>query len=77
MLQVRKVDGKDAGEIFAMKVLKKASIVRSHKDTVHTRAERRVLEAVKVCCYGLSHQRIPIVSVSLLATVSVLYMFIA
>ena len=72
VLQVRKVDGKEAGEIFAMKVLKKASIVRSQKDTVHTKAERRVLEAIKVCCYGLSHQCIPLVFLCVLATVSVL-----
>lgn len=31
-----------------MKVLKKASIVRNQKDTAHTRAERNILEAVKV-----------------------------
>lgn len=53
VLQVRKVNGQDAGQVFAMKVLKKASIVRSQKDTVHTNAERRVLEAVKVCCWIL------------------------
>lgn len=40
--------GKDAGSFFAMKVLKKASIVRNQKDTAHTRAERNILEAVKV-----------------------------
>lgn len=31
-----------------MKVLKKASIVRNQKDTAHTRAERNILEAVRV-----------------------------
>lgn len=31
-----------------MKVLKKATIVRNQKDTAHTRAERNILEAVKV-----------------------------
>lgn len=31
-----------------MKVLKKASIVTNQKDTAHTRAERNILEAVKV-----------------------------
>ena len=40
--------GQDAGSFFAMKVLKKASIVRNQKDTAHTRAERNILEAVKV-----------------------------
>lgn len=45
---VRKVcSGKDKGKIFAMKVLKKASIVRNAKDTAHTKAERNILEAVK------------------------------
>lgn len=45
---MKKVTGKDAGNVFAMKVLKKASIVRNQKDTAHTRAERNILEAVKV-----------------------------
>lgn len=31
-----------------MKVLKKVSILRTQKDTAHTRAERNILEAVKV-----------------------------
>lgn len=48
LLKVKKVTGKDAGNVFAMKVLKKASIVRNQKDTAHTRAERNILEAVKV-----------------------------
>lgn len=48
-LQVKKVSGPDAGKFFAMKVLKKATIVRNQKDTAHTRAERNILEAVKVC----------------------------
>ncbi|CRL02912.1 CLUMA_CG015881, isoform A [Clunio marinus] len=47
VFQVKKVTGKDAGSFFAMKVLKKASIVRNQKDTAHTRAERNILEAVK------------------------------
>ena len=59
VLQVRKVNGKDAGQVFAMKVLKKASIVRSQKDTVHTNAERRVLEAIKVCCWILPSAHYP------------------
>ena len=45
---MRKTTGADAGRIFAMKVLKKATIIRNHKDTVHTKAERNILEAVKV-----------------------------
>ncbi|KAI4460402.1 hypothetical protein MML48_5g00002656 [Holotrichia oblita] len=48
VFQVRKVTGKDAGMIFAMKVLKKASIVRNQKDTAHTKAERNILEEVKM-----------------------------
>ncbi|KAF9802368.1 hypothetical protein SFRURICE_009050 [Spodoptera frugiperda] len=47
VFQVRKVTGPDAGAHFAMKVLKKASIVRNQKDTAHTKAERNILEAVK------------------------------
>ena len=47
VFQVRKRIGKDQGEIFAMKVLKKAAIVRSHKDTMHTKSERNILEAIK------------------------------
>lgn len=47
MFQVRKVTGKNKGEIFAMKVLKKATIVSSPKDTAHTKAERNILEAIK------------------------------
>ena len=46
--QVRKTTGADANSYFAMKVLKKASIVRNQKDTAHTRAERNILEAVRV-----------------------------
>ncbi|KAG8224374.1 hypothetical protein J437_LFUL005256 [Ladona fulva] len=35
----------DAGRLYAMKVLKKASIVQKKKTTEHTRTERQVLEA--------------------------------
>lgn len=42
------MSGPDSGKFFAMKVLKKATIVRNQKDTAHTRAERNILEAVKV-----------------------------
>lgn len=38
-------------QFFAMKVLKKVSILRTQKDTAHTRAERNILEAVKVHIY--------------------------
>uniref|UniRef100_U5EGG3 Ribosomal protein S6 kinase n=1 Tax=Corethrella appendiculata TaxID=1370023 RepID=U5EGG3_9DIPT len=47
VFQVRKTTGQDANSYFAMKVLRKASIVRNQKDTAHTRAERNILEAVK------------------------------
>ncbi|KAJ8680255.1 hypothetical protein QAD02_016042 [Eretmocerus hayati] len=46
VFQVRKVTGKDKGRIFAMKVLKKATIMRNQKDTAHTKAERNILEAI-------------------------------
>ena len=49
VLQVRKITGADKDRIFAMKVLKKASLIRNQKDTAHTKAERNILEAVKVC----------------------------
>ena len=48
VFQVRKRTGRDANKIFAMKVLKKATIVRNQKDTAHTKAERNILEAIKV-----------------------------
>ncbi|EDV22479.1 uncharacterized protein TRIADDRAFT_28822, partial [Trichoplax adhaerens] len=44
---VRKVSGSHKMKVYAMKVLRKASIIRNHKDTIHTKAERNVLEAVK------------------------------
>jgi p70 ribosomal S6 kinase len=47
VFQVRKNTGKDGNKIFAMKVLKKAAIVRSKKDTIHTKSERSILEAIK------------------------------
>ncbi|CAM4954555.1 unnamed protein product [Rotaria socialis] len=47
VFQVRKVSGSHQSEIFAMKVLKKATIVRNAKDTAHTKAERNILECVK------------------------------
>ncbi|CAM9130298.1 unnamed protein product, partial [Lampetra fluviatilis] len=47
VFQVRKVLGADSGKIFAMKVLKKASIVCNAKDTAHTCAERSILEMIQ------------------------------
>eukprot|EP00124_Ichthyophonus_hoferi_P001587 Ihof_evm6s86 gene=Ihof_evmTU6s86 len=43
---VRKGFGKHVGEHFAMKVLKKATIVRKQKDTEHIKTERSVLQEV-------------------------------
>jgi len=50
MLQVflvKKTTGPDAGKTFAMKVLKKASLVFHQKDTEHTRSERHILEKLE------------------------------
>jgi ribosomal protein S6 kinase alpha-5 len=44
---VRKVDGKDAGKLYAMKVLKKANIVQKVKTTEHIRTERQVLASIR------------------------------
>ncbi|KAM9708405.1 ribosomal protein S6 kinase alpha-5 isoform 2-T2 [Menidia menidia] len=44
---VRKVSGHDAGKLYAMKVLKKATIVQKAKTAEHTRAERQVLEHIR------------------------------
>lgn len=44
---VRKVTGADHGQLFAMKVLKKAIIVRKRKVMEHTLTERSVLEAIR------------------------------
>uniref|UniRef100_UPI00358ED4CD ribosomal protein S6 kinase beta-1-like isoform X2 n=1 Tax=Myxine glutinosa TaxID=7769 RepID=UPI00358ED4CD len=47
VFQVRKITGSDNGRIFAMKVLRKATIVRNAKGTAHTKAERNILEGIK------------------------------
>uniref|UniRef100_A0A131X7V9 non-specific serine/threonine protein kinase n=1 Tax=Hyalomma excavatum TaxID=257692 RepID=A0A131X7V9_9ACAR len=44
---VRKVGGQDNGKLYAMKVLKKATIVQKQKTLEHTRTERQVLEAIR------------------------------
>lgn len=44
---VRKVCGHDAGTLYAMKVLKKATIAMKPKTKEHTMTERQVLEAVR------------------------------
>ena len=43
----RKRGGVDAGQLFAMKVLKKATIVQKKKTTEHTKTERQVLETIR------------------------------
>jgi ribosomal protein S6 kinase alpha-5 len=44
---VRKLGGVDRNKLYAMKVLKKASIVQKAKTTEHIKTERQVLEAVR------------------------------
>lgn len=44
---VRKNGGTDHGKLYAMKVLKKASIVQKAKTTEHIKTERQVLAAVR------------------------------
>jgi ribosomal protein S6 kinase alpha-5 len=44
---VRKKTGHDAGQLYAMKVLKKASIVQKKKTAEHMKTERQVLEAIR------------------------------
>ena len=46
---MRKTEGHDKGQLFAMKVLKKAAVVQKAKTTEHTITERSVLEAVRSC----------------------------
>jgi serine/threonine protein kinase len=48
VFQVKKTTGSDCNKLYAMKVLKKATIARNAKDTAHTKAERNILECVKV-----------------------------
>lgn len=45
----QKITGNDKGKTFAMKVLRKASIVRNAKDTAHTKSERNILQQIRVC----------------------------
>ncbi|XP_065451669.1 ribosomal protein S6 kinase alpha-5 isoform X5 [Chrysemys picta bellii] len=44
---VRKISGHDNGKLYAMKVLKKATIIQKAKTTEHTRTERQVLEHIR------------------------------
>jgi ribosomal protein S6 kinase alpha-5 len=43
---VGKKGGADDGRLYAMKILKKSSVVKDKKTIEHTRTERHVLEAV-------------------------------
>ena len=43
----RKKTGTNAGQLFAMKVLKKATIVQKKKTTEHTKTERQVLATIR------------------------------
>lgn len=47
VMQVKKRCGKDKDKIYAMKVVNKVFILKSEKDTVHTKAERNILEVVR------------------------------
>jgi len=45
---VKKVtEGEDEKNLYAMKVLKKARIIRNEKDTAHTKSERNILEIIR------------------------------
>ncbi|XP_039597279.1 ribosomal protein S6 kinase alpha-5 isoform X1 [Polypterus senegalus] len=44
---VRKISGHDTGKLYAMKVLKKATIIQKAKTAEHTRTERQVLEHIR------------------------------
>lgn len=44
---VRKIDGHDQGKLYAMKVLRKATIIQKQKTLEHTKTERQVLEAIR------------------------------
>lgn len=47
MFLVRKKGGSDHGKLYAMKVLKKSSIVQKQKTLEHTKTEREVLETIR------------------------------
>ncbi|KAG8199935.1 hypothetical protein JTE90_006182 [Oedothorax gibbosus] len=44
---VRKTHGSDCGKLYAMKVLKKATIVQKQKTLEHAKTERQVLESIR------------------------------
>ncbi len=47
MFLARKRLGADRGRLYAMKVLKKATIVQKRKTTEHTKTEREVLQTIR------------------------------
>lgn len=47
VFQVKKTSGFDSGGVFAMKIMKKAVIIKNPKETQHTKAERNILGSVK------------------------------
>ena len=47
MFLARKRGGADNGHLYAMKVLKKATIVQKRKTTEHTKTERQVLQTIR------------------------------
>ena len=53
MYLVRKARPPNAGTLYAMKVLKKAKIISSDKDTAHIKSERNILgkkhNKIRVC----------------------------
>ena len=54
MFLVRKKFTPNAGTLYAMKVLKKAKIISSDKDTAHIKSERNILGKF----YSLSHKNL-------------------
>merc|ERR1712050_102574 len=47
VFQVRKNSGKDIGTYYAMKVVKKRTVLKTQKDTIHQKTERHVLESAR------------------------------
>ena len=45
---VKKLGGADHGSYYAMKVLRKATIIHKRKDTEHIKTERSILEVMKL-----------------------------
>lgn len=47
VLQVKKTTGRDKDTIYAMKIVKKVTILKSEKDITHTKAERNILQDIQ------------------------------